>query len=263
MTSGSSTISPTRMYGLRLEKGSWKMTWARCRKARSSGPSRAPMSVPSKTMRPLLMGTRCRVARPSVVLPLPDSPTRATVSPVAMSRSTSLTAAMGRVAKNDVRTIEADAETLDAQERLIRRAPGWSRCRLGGGLGGSGRRSGPRPSRGTRTGRVQQQAAGRVPGLPAGVSSSGATVRQASKTCGQRGAKRQPGELVAQVGRGARQEARRLLVVQAGDARQEALRVGVERLAPGPPRPSRARAAGPRRRPRCGRTGRWPAPGRG
>jgi hypothetical protein len=92
------------MYGLRLEKGSWKIAWARCRKVNSSRPFSSPMSTPSKMMCPAEIGARCSVARPSVVLPLPDSPTTATVSPLARSRLTSLTARMGRVAKSDVRT---------------------------------------------------------------------------------------------------------------------------------------------------------------
>jgi hypothetical protein len=104
MTSGSSTSSPTRMYGLNEENGSWKITWARWRNAISSLPRRSPMSVPSKTIRPPLIGVRCSIARPSVVLPLPDSPTTATVSPLAMSTETSVTAWIGRVLKNDLRT---------------------------------------------------------------------------------------------------------------------------------------------------------------
>jgi len=62
------------------------------------------MSMPSKTTRPAAASARRRVARPSVVLPLPDSPTTATVSPMARSSETSVTAAMGRALKNDLRT---------------------------------------------------------------------------------------------------------------------------------------------------------------
>ena len=136
-------------------------------------------------MRPLLMGTRRRVARPSVVLPLPDSPTRATVSPRARSRSTSLTAAMGRVAKNERAHVEADAEAFDAQEGLIAPGAGSASWR---GLAVE-RLHGARLR--LRVGSSSRQRA-TCPGGPA-AAESGATLRQASKTSGQRGANRQPG----------------------------------------------------------------------
>ncbi|CAM5403441.1 hypothetical protein SGRI78S_03398 [Streptomyces griseus subsp. griseus] len=62
--------------GLRLPSGSWKTIWRRRRKARISSPGSFARSVPSKTTPPSVMSFSRRTARPSVVLPQPDSPTR-------------------------------------------------------------------------------------------------------------------------------------------------------------------------------------------
>src|SRR5690348_7852358 len=86
------------MRGFRDAYGSWKITWMRRRIARSPRSSSAVRSTPSKRMRPLVGRSRCRMQRPVVVLPQPDSPTRPSVSPrrtVKLTPSTAFTAAAG------------------------------------------------------------------------------------------------------------------------------------------------------------------------
>src|SRR5712692_2837970 len=60
--------------------------------ARRRSPRRCVMSSPLKTTLPLVGSSRRITARPNVDLPQPDSPTRPTVSPVLISRSTPSTA---------------------------------------------------------------------------------------------------------------------------------------------------------------------------
>ena len=82
-TSGASPIaSATRMRGLRLACGSWKISCT------SRWTERSPCGERPKTSTsPVLGGSRPAAMRPSVDLPEPDSPTSPTNSPVGMVRS--------------------------------------------------------------------------------------------------------------------------------------------------------------------------------
>ena len=87
------------MRGDRLAKGSWKMYCMRGRWRRISAGESLVSSVPSKVTAPAVGSIRRRTARPMVVLPLPDSPTRPTTSPLAMSKE--MFSRMRRVAPRD------------------------------------------------------------------------------------------------------------------------------------------------------------------
>ena len=78
--------------GLRLENGSWKTTCMRRRSGRSVAAERSSMRRPSSTTCPAVMSNRRSTARPTVHLPQPDSPTRASVSPRSMWNDTPSTA---------------------------------------------------------------------------------------------------------------------------------------------------------------------------
>ncbi|MDT4871884.1 hypothetical protein FQZ97_1070420 [compost metagenome] len=70
----SPTMSPTHMRGLRLPKGSWKTTCISRRNGRTSFCDKPSRAWPWKRMSPRLPSNR-RIARPSVDLPEPLSPT--------------------------------------------------------------------------------------------------------------------------------------------------------------------------------------------
>ena len=89
---GSARISRTRMRGLRLEKGSWNTTWTRRRMLRKPPGERSSMRFPSSTTWPEVTSNSRRMARPTVDLPQPDSPTSDSVSPRATSKDTPSTA---------------------------------------------------------------------------------------------------------------------------------------------------------------------------
>src|SRR5581483_5488694 len=91
-SSGSATMSNTRMRGFRLAYGSWKTSCIRRRKRRSCSPPMFVMSSSSKTILPAARGTLRSTARPVVVLPDPDSPTSPSVSPRRIEKVTSSTA---------------------------------------------------------------------------------------------------------------------------------------------------------------------------
>lgn len=86
---GSARMSAIDIDGFSDEYGSWKIACTSRARSRRSRRRRPPMSVPSSRMRPDVTGASPRTARPIVVLPEPDSPTRPSVSPGAMSRLTS------------------------------------------------------------------------------------------------------------------------------------------------------------------------------
>ena len=70
-------IWPTVMRGLSEEYGSWKITWIRRRTARSCRcVQRARGRRPRTRSRRSVGSSSCRMQRPTVVLPQPDSPTR-------------------------------------------------------------------------------------------------------------------------------------------------------------------------------------------
>ena len=78
------------------------------------------MSTPSKTIRPALGSMSRRSSRPTVVLPQPDSPTRPSVSPRAIVRSTPIDRLhLGDGALEQSRPDREDlAQSLDPHERL-------------------------------------------------------------------------------------------------------------------------------------------------
>ena len=92
MRSGWATASPIVMAGLRAAWGSWNTGCIRRRRGRRSRSRRWVMSRPSNSTVPAVGSTRRRIARPSVVLPLPLSPTRPSVSPRADVQVTPSTA---------------------------------------------------------------------------------------------------------------------------------------------------------------------------
>ena len=81
MTIGSEMMLATLMRGFNEEYGSWKIICMRRRKARSLRPLTSLRTVPSKVTVPSVGRYSCRIARPVVDLPQPDSPTRPSVSP--------------------------------------------------------------------------------------------------------------------------------------------------------------------------------------
>jgi hypothetical protein len=122
------------------ETGSWKIIWIRRRARSHPRASSAVMSVPSNTMLPEVGSTRRKIARPSVVLPDPDSPTRLKISPRSIENDTSSTAtsrdagAPLRRAHEAALTPEVLGQPLDLQQRLRHRgAPtGRGSSRRGG-----------------------------------------------------------------------------------------------------------------------------------
>src|SRR6186997_1270061 len=92
MSSGSAMIPPAVIRGSRLAYGSWKIICIRLRRRRNSAPLNSVTSWPSKMMRPPVGGLSRMIARPVVLLPQPDSPTRPRVSPRSISNVTPSTA---------------------------------------------------------------------------------------------------------------------------------------------------------------------------
>ena len=88
--SGSPTISSTFQRGFRLAYGSWKIICMRRRSARGSGV--VAVSWPSKCTLPRVGAYRPTSRRATVLLPQPDSPTSASVSPLRMLNETPSTA---------------------------------------------------------------------------------------------------------------------------------------------------------------------------
>jgi hypothetical protein len=89
---GSARRSRTRMRGLRLETGSWNTTCMRRRSGRSAPAGMSSMRLPSSTTWPAVMSNSRRMARPTVDLPQPDSPTSASVSALSIWNDTPSTA---------------------------------------------------------------------------------------------------------------------------------------------------------------------------
>ncbi len=89
---GSPRMSPTFMRGLSELYGSWKMTCTFCLKGESFLESSFSRLTPSNTISPEVGRSSCRMQRPVVVLPQPDSPTSPKVSPFLMAKLTSSTA---------------------------------------------------------------------------------------------------------------------------------------------------------------------------
>src|SRR6202007_3175950 len=72
-------------------KGSWKIIWICRRQGRNSKPDRGVVSPPANRMVPEVMGINFRMALPTVVLPLPLSPTKPTVFPARTVKLQSVT----------------------------------------------------------------------------------------------------------------------------------------------------------------------------
>src|SRR5215471_8235403 len=85
-------LAPTRHFGSSDAVGSWKTIWSWDRPACPRAAPFVPNGSPRKRIVPDVGGRRPTMARPSVVLPLPDSPTRPTVSAVASLRERPSTA---------------------------------------------------------------------------------------------------------------------------------------------------------------------------
>ena len=82
--SGSPIDSPTGSRGFSEEPGSWKTMPTRSRSGRRSLAVAPCILTPATSSDPPATGSRPMAARPIVVLPEPDSPTRPTTSPLAM-----------------------------------------------------------------------------------------------------------------------------------------------------------------------------------
>src|SRR6266542_368470 len=91
-TSGSTRMSSTVIDGLSELYGSWKTTWMSSLSRRRCLRGMPTSSAPSKRIEPEATSTRPRMARPMVVFPEPDSPTRPRVSCGRMSKETSCNA---------------------------------------------------------------------------------------------------------------------------------------------------------------------------
>ena len=92
MTSGSATHSAIVSSGLKLDAGSWNTNPIRLRSGRKSR-SRMPFISASSTFsEPPVTLVSPAIARPMVVLPEPDSPTRPSTSPGRITKSTPSTA---------------------------------------------------------------------------------------------------------------------------------------------------------------------------
>ena len=93
MISASLMIAPTVMRGLSEANGSWKMIcMSRQSDLQRAAIERGRRSVPSNQTSPAVGSISRRMQRPVVDLPQPDSPTRPSVSPAAMSKLTRSTA---------------------------------------------------------------------------------------------------------------------------------------------------------------------------
>ena len=92
MSIGSAIVAPTVMRGSNDPYGSWKMICIRRRILRSGPDFSDARSIPSNLTVPAVLSRRRMSARPVVLLPQPDSPTRPSVSPRRMVNEMSSTA---------------------------------------------------------------------------------------------------------------------------------------------------------------------------
>src|SRR5579859_7819696 len=93
---GSMRMSPTVIRGSSEANGSWKIICIFRLTRRSFDPRSLVMSWPSKTILPAVTGSKAVIKRARVDFPHPDSPTRPSVSPRRISRSTPSTARTAR-----------------------------------------------------------------------------------------------------------------------------------------------------------------------
>ncbi len=128
---GSAMIDPTVIRGSSDPYGSWKMICIRRRYLRSSPGSSVLRSTPSKRTDPPVASRSRIIARPIVLLPQPDSPTRPSVSPRRTAKvvpSTALTVPLHRLedARPD-REVDPQVVDLDEVGRIVRDALGGAR----------------------------------------------------------------------------------------------------------------------------------------
>ena len=170
MLSGSITISRTLRRGLSDEIGSWKIICMRVRASRIASPCMRGelLALEAAPSRDVGRGS-CMMARPVVLLPQPDSPTRPSVSPVSTSRLMPLTALHLEAGAADG---ELDDEVLDAQQRR-RASRAGGRCRYRPSVASCGASVRGRVRRGLRRGDPHLGfvvASGLPTGIPAGVA---------------------------------------------------------------------------------------------
>ncbi len=101
MCIASPTIAPTGMRGSSEANGSWKTIWMSRRSARSLCGGMVVSSTPSNSIDPDVAGSSCRMTRPVVDLPDPDSPT---IPRVSLRRSSKLTPSTARFTPTGLRT---------------------------------------------------------------------------------------------------------------------------------------------------------------
>ena len=117
--SPSMTTSSAVALAGRLSNGSWKIIWKSRRSLRSVRPRARVMSDPADRHRPRASPRRSRMmVRATVVLPQPDSPTRATISRSCTDKSTPSTArAISRAAAVPHREVHAQVADLGDHRR--------------------------------------------------------------------------------------------------------------------------------------------------
>ena len=169
------------------------------------------MSAPSNVTRPPASGTSRRDARPRVVLPLPDSPTTARVSPRATDTDTSWRMVTGTEPRKPWR---ARNVTLT-----------WARSRIGSPAPGTTATGSGRDGSLAHGGTSSQHRAW----WPGATSVSGGGSTHRSNTCGTAGREPAPRRCLERVWRRARQEGGHRIAVQPGHARQQAPGVRVTR----------------------------------
>jgi hypothetical protein len=177
----SAMISPTRRRGLREAKGSWKIICKPRRACRRGSPAKPTKDWPSKNTAPAVDRSNCRMARPTVVLPHPDSPTRARVHPGRISRSTPSTARTRPISRwnTPLRTGKCTARPRTSSKGAARRV----------GPGGQG---GPRGAGAWTVWLAPPWYKWQRTVWPSTRCQGGATSRQWAMTAGQRAAKRHP-----------------------------------------------------------------------
>ena len=106
--------------GFSDEYGSWKTTWMSVASLRRRLREMLLIVSPRKVIAPPVTGARPRMARPMVVLPEPDSPTRLSVSPAARSKETPSDHA-GLLTPP---ARKRDLEVLDLEDRVSARGAG-------------------------------------------------------------------------------------------------------------------------------------------
>ena len=197
ISSGSMTMSSTVMRGLSAPIRVLENDLHGAGASRSASRPRRVMSSPSNTIWPAV-GSISRISsRPSVDLPQPDSPTRPSVSPAAISKSTTSSTARSAYRRCGAKKPPgADREMLGEADGLEQRRHRRGELRDADAGGGRGRR---------RT------------------STAAASARRRPRLHGaQRGAKRQPRGAPRRLGQRARDRHQPLAILRPATARNPA-----------------------------------------